>query len=290
MSGRSGSLFVVATPIGNLEDFSPRAARVLKAVNVIAAEDTRHTGKLLAHFGIATPLVSVHEHNERARVPELIARLANGESVALVSDAGTPLVSDPGFLLVRAAHDADIPVVALPGPCAAIAALSVSGLPSDRFVFEGFPPAKSVARRKYFESLKDESRTLIFYESSHRIVESVADMAAVFGDAREAAVARELTKQFETIRAGRLGDLRDWIAADSDQQRGELVVLVRGAVRAEKAELSPETERILKILAHELPLKQAAAIAAEITGEKKNRLYERALGTSARGSGGDSGV
>lgn len=280
MSGRSGSLFVVATPIGNLEDFPPRAVRVLKAVNVVAAEDTRHTGRLFAHFGIATPLVSLHEHNERMRVPELITRLERGESVALVSDAGTPLVSDPGFPLVRAAHDANILVVAVPGPCAAIAALSVSGLPSDRFGFEGFPPAKSIARRKYFESLKDASRTLIFYESSHRIVESIADMAAVFGDARDAVVARELTKQFETVRAGRLGDLRDWIAADSDQQRGELVMLIRGEVSGHR-ELSPETERILEILMRALPLKQAAALAAEITGEKKNRLYGIALEIAA---------
>jgi 16S rRNA (cytidine1402-2'-O)-methyltransferase len=280
-------LFVVATPIGNLEDFAPRAARVLNEVNLIAAEDTRHTGKLLAHFGIATPLVSLHEHNERARVPELIARLERGESMALVSDAGTPLVSDPGFRLVRAAHDANVPVVAVPGPCAAIAALSVSGLPSDRFGFEGFPPPKSVARRKYFESLRDESRTLIFYESSHRIVECVADMAAVFGDAREAVLARELTKQFETVRAARLGELRDWIAADGDQRLGEMVVLVHGAVPAETGELAPETARILNILARELPLKQAAALAAEITGEKKNRLYELALGAAVRSSRDD---
>ncbi len=281
-NGRRGTLFVVATPIGNLEDFAPRAARVLKEVNLIAAEDTRHSGKLLAHFGISTPLVSLHEHNERTRVAALVARLERGESVALVSDAGTPLVSDPGFRFVRAAHDANVPVVAVPGPCAAIAALSVSGLPSDRFGFEGFPPAKSVARRKYLESLKDEARTLIFYESSHRIVECVADMAAVFGDAREAVLARELTKQFETVRTDRLGDLRDWIAADGDQQRGEMVVLVHGAVRAEIGELAPETERILKILARELPLKQAAALAAEITGEKKNRLYDMALAEHAR--------
>lgn len=254
---------------------------------MVAAEDTRHTGKLFAHFGIATPLVSLHEHNERARVPELIARLERGESAALVSDAGTPLVSDPGFPLVRAAHDANIPVFAVPGPCAAIAALSVSGLPSDRFIFEGFPPAKAVARRKFFETLKDESRTLIFYESSHRIVESMADMAAIFGDARASVVARELTKQFETVRAGQLGDLREWVASDCDQQRGELVVLVHGIVRAENPELSGETERILGILARELPLKQAAVLAAEITGEKKNRLYDLALEMSTRNSRGD---
>ncbi len=276
MSNKSGILYVVATPIGNLEDLSPRAVRILSLVDLIAAEDTRHSARLLQHFAITTRMTALHEHNERAKVAPLIEDLRDGRSLALISDAGTPLVSDPGFNLVRAAHAAGIAVVPVPGACAAIAALSASGLPTDRFIFEGFPPVKQAARVSYFQGLRQETRTLIFYESSHRIVESLADMAAVFGPERPAVVARELTKQFETIRAAPLADLGAWVKADPDQQRGEMVVLLAGATLEER-ERDGEAERILRLLLAELPVRQAATLAAQITGQKKNQLYERAL-------------
>lgn len=267
---------MVATPIGNLDDFTPRAQRVLAEADLIAAEDTRHSGKLLAHFGILTPVMAFHEHNEREKADELVAMLGKGRTIALVSDAGTPLVSDPGFRLVRAAQAAGIRVVPVPGACAAIAALSASGLPSDRFAFEGFPPAKTAARRAWYERLAQEPRTLIFYESTHRIVESIEDMVAVFGAGREAVYARELTKQFETVRHATLGELAAWIAAEANQQRGEAVVLVHGATPAEGA-LDENTTHVLRVLLNALPVSQAAALAAEITGRKKNELYELAL-------------
>mgnify|MGYP003483492531 FL=1 len=276
MSNQPGVLYVVATPIGNLDDLSPRALLTLSEVSLIAAEDTRHSSKLLRHFGILTPVIAFHEHNEREKAAELVAYLASGKSVALISDAGTPLVSDPGYRLVRATHAAGIRVVPLPGACAAIVALSASGLPSDRFAFEGFPPVKSAARRAWFEALAGEPRTLIVYESPHRIAESLQDMAAVFGATREAVYARELTKQFETVRHATLGELARWVAEDANQQRGEIVVLVHGAAPA-AAETSDDAARILRILIKELPVSQAAALAAEITGQKKNQLYELAL-------------
>jgi 16S rRNA (cytidine1402-2'-O)-methyltransferase len=267
---------VVATPIGNLDDLSPRALLTLNEVSLIAAEDTRHSSKLLRHFGILTPVTAFHEHNEREKAAELVAFLNSGKSIALISDAGTPLVSDPGYRLVRATHAAGIRVVPLPGACAAIVALSASGLPSDRFTFEGFPPVKSAARRAWFEALASEPRTLIVYESPHRIVESLQDMVAVFGAARETVYARELTKQFETVRHATLGELARWVAEDANQQRGEIVVLIHGAAPA-MAETSEEAARILRILTRELPVSQAAALTAEITGQKKNQLYELAL-------------
>ena len=229
MSNKPGILFVVATPIGNLEDLSPRAARVLAEADLIAAEDTRHSARLMQHFGIGTPMTALHEHNERAKVAELMLWLGSGRSLALISDAGTPLVSDPGFNLVRAAHTEGITVVPVPGPCAAIAALSASGLPPDRFIFEGFPPAKSTARTAFFNGLRQEPRTLIFYESTHRILESLKDMAASFGPERHAVMGRELTKQFETLHSAPLAELCAWLEADKDQQRGEMVILVAGA-------------------------------------------------------------
>ena len=271
-----GVLYVVATPIGNLDDLSPRALLTLNEVALIAAEDTRHSAKLLQHFGILTPVTAFHEHNEREKSAELIAVLTKGKSIALISDAGTPLVSDPGYRLVHAAHAAGIRVVPLPGACAAIAALSASGLPSDRFAFEGFPPVKSAARRTWLEAVAREPRTLIFYESPHRILESLQDMAAVFGATRTAVYARELSKHFETVRHATLGELVEWVGADPNQQRGEIVVLVHGAVPVE-GEAYPEAERILRILTKDLPVSQAAALAAEITGRKKNKLYELAL-------------
>ena len=276
MSNQPGVLYIVATPIGNLDDLSPRALLTLNEVGLIAAEDTRHSAKLLKHFGILTPVMAFHEHNEREETPKLTAVLSKGKSLALISDAGTPLVSDPGYRLVRAAHAAGIRVVPLPGACAAIAALSASGLPCDRFAFEGFPPVRSTARRTWLEALAREPRTLIFYESPHRILESLQDMVAVFGDARAAVYAREISKQFETVRNATLGELVAWVGADPNQQRGEIVVLIHGAVPAE-TETSEDAARILRILVRELPVSQAAALTAEITGLKKNQLYELAL-------------
>lgn len=275
MSNKPGILFVVATPIGNLEDLSPRAARVLAEADLIAAEDTRHSARLMQHFGIGTPMTPLHEHNERAKVAELMLWLGSGRSLALISDAGTPLVSDPGFNLVRAAHTAGITVVPVPGPCAAIAALSASGLPPDRFIFEGFPPAKSAARTAFFNGLRQEPRTLIFYESTHRILESLKDMAASFGPERHAVMGRELTKQFETLHSAPLAELCAWVEADKDQQRGEMVVLVAGAPPQDRG--WEEAQRVLRILLAELPVRQAAALAAQISGQKKNLLYEWAL-------------
>jgi 16S rRNA (cytidine1402-2'-O)-methyltransferase len=276
VSNQPGILYVVATPIGNLEDLSSRAQRTLSDVDLIAAEDTRHSNKLLSHYGILTPITALHEHNEREKAPELIAILGKGKNLALISDAGTPLVSDPGYRLVRAAHEAGIRVAPVPGACAAIVALSASGLPSDRFAFEGFPPTKRAARRAWLERLVFEPRTLIFYESPHRIAESLGEMAATFGDAREAVFARELTKQFETVRHTNLGELAKWVAADANQQRGEIVVLVHGAAPPED-DAGEEAARILRILLRELPVSQAAALTAEITGKKRNQLYELAL-------------
>jgi 16S rRNA (cytidine1402-2'-O)-methyltransferase len=272
-----GTLYVVATPIGNLEDMAPRALRILSEVDLIAAEDTRHSGKLMRHFGIGTRTETIHEHNERNQVPKLVEFLKAGKSIAFVTDAGTPLVSDPGFHLVRASRQAGIPVVPVPGACAAIAALSAAGLPSDRFVFEGFPPAKSAARRAVFEKLREEGRTLIFYESPHRILESLRDMSEIFGPDREAVLARELTKQFETFRSGTLAALRDWLVRETEQQLGEFVILIQGLPRTVQDAAEEEARRVLKILIDELPLSQAASLAAQITGLKKNKLYEYAL-------------
>lgn len=286
----SGILYIVATPIGNLDDMSLRAVQVLKQVEWIAAEDTRHTGKLLAHFGITTRTISLHEHNEEEKVPELVSRLVQGQSLALVSDAGTPLVSDPGFRLVRAAREQDIAVVPVPGPCAAIVALSAAGLPPDRFVFEGFPPARHAARLAYFERLAREERTLVFYESPHRLAESLADMAVAFGREREAVLARELTKKFETIHGDRLGELCDWVAEDENRARGEFVLLVHGAPAEAEREVDAEAERVLRLLLAAMPVKQAAQLAAAITGAKKNALYQRALALTrdADGAGSDA--
>jgi 16S rRNA (cytidine1402-2'-O)-methyltransferase len=266
------TLHVVATPIGNLGDLSPRALDTLRTVAAICAEDTRHTRKLLSHHGLDKPLVALHEHNEDALAERLVARLLAGESLALVSDAGTPLVSDPGFRLVRAARAAGIRVSPLPGPCAFIAALSVAGLPSDRFVFEGFLPAKSGARRERLARLAAETRTLAFYESSHRIEETLADMADAFGGDRRAVVARELTKLFETVLDGPLGVLRDRVAADPDQRRGEFVVLVQGVGDDADARIA-EGRRLYARLGEHLPPSTAAKLAAELSGAPRKALY-----------------
>ncbi len=273
-----GTLYVVATPIGNLDDISARALRVLTQVSLIAAEDTRHSSRLLQHFGIRTPLAACHEHNEREEGGRFIACLLAGEDVALISDAGTPLISDPGYHLVRQARAAQIAVVPVPGACALIAGLSAAGLPSDRFVFEGFLPAKQAARCTRLTAVKHDPRTLIFYEAPHRILESVADMCQVFGPERPAVLARELTKTFETIKDLPLQALHDWIAADTNQQRGESVLLISGYQEPSDApEVSVETQRVLQVLMAELPPKRAAALAAEITGARKKALYQWAL-------------
>lgn len=272
-----GVLYVVATPIGNLEDWSPRAVATLKAVSLVAAEDTRHSGRLLQYFSISTRLVAVHDHNESARVDSLIQQLEAGADIALISDAGTPLISDPGYRLVAAAQRAGLRVVPVPGACAAIAALCAAGLASDRFIFEGFLPAKTVGRRERLQVLVKEPRTLIFYEAPHRIAECLVDMVAVLGAERRVVLARELTKTFETIRQLPLAEMRDWVAADSDQQRGEMVLVLEGAPDSTDAEDWSEADRVLTILLAALPVKQAATLAADITGFKKNALYERAL-------------
>lgn len=256
---------------------TPRAVRLLAEADLIAAEDTRVSRKLLTHFGIATEMVSLHEHNEREQIPRLLAQLRQGKSIALISDAGTPLVSDPGYQLVRAVRAEGIAVAPVPGACAAVAALSASGLPSDRFAFEGFPPAREAARRQYYRERARDPRTLIFYESPHRIEDSLADMAAEFGDGREAAIARELTKKFETIRAGSLKELIAWLAREPAQRRGEFVVLVHGAPTRAEGPTDAEVERVLKLLLAELPTGRASELAAHITGRPRNRLYRLAL-------------
>ena len=268
-----GSLWVVATPIGHRDDFTARAVQTLRQVAVIAAEDTRHSRPLLQHYGIDTPLVALHEHNEREAVDALVQRMLGGESVALISDAGTPLISDPGFRLVRAARAAGVRCAPVPGACAAIAALSVAGLPSDRFVFEGFLPPKSAARRARLQELAGDPRTLIFYESSHRVAESLADMRDVFGGSREAVLARELTKLFETVIGEPLDDLAARVAADPDQQRGECVLLVAGRGEEVDARLA-EGQRVFAILREELPPAKAAKLAAAISGAPRKLLYE----------------
>lgn len=268
----AGRLWVVATPIGNLDDLSARAREVLGRVALIAAEDTRHSAPLLARYGIATRVVALHEHNERDEAERLVARLRGGDDVALISDAGTPLVSDPGFRLVRAARAAGIVVSPVPGACAAIAALSVAGLPSDRFVFEGFLPAKAVARRERLGELAGEARTLVFYESSHRVRECLDDMAAVFGYARPAVLARELTKLFETVIDADLATLVARVAADPNQSRGEFVLLVGGRPEQEDARLA-EGRRVFALLREELPPARAAKLAAAISGAPRKALY-----------------
>ena len=269
---RPGMLHVVATPIGHRDDISARAIETLRRVKVIAAEDTRHTRPLLQHLGIDTPLVALHDHNERTAVDGLVERMRAGDDVALVSDAGTPLISDPGFRLVRAVRAAGLRVSPIPGASAVVAALSVAGLPSDRFIFEGFLSAKAGARRSRLGELAGESRTLIFYESSHRIVESLEDMRDTFGPDREAVIARELTKIFETVLDGPLAGLVERVTADPNQQKGEFVVMVAGREEGEDERLA-EGLRVFAILKDELPPAKAAKMAAAITGAPRKALY-----------------
>lgn len=271
-ASHSGTLHVVATPIGNLGDLSPRALETLRGVAAICAEDTRRTRQLLSHFGLDTPLLALHEHNEADVAARLVARLQGGESLALVSDAGTPLVSDPGFRLVRAARAAGVRVSPVPGPCAFVAALSVAGLPSDRIAFEGFLPAKAGARRERLALLASEPRTLAFYESSHRIADTLADLRDAFGAARPAVLARELTKLFETVLDGSLGELAERVAGDLDQRKGEFVVLVQGVGDDTEARIV-EGRRLYARLGEHLPPSTAAKLAAELTGAPRKALY-----------------
>lgn len=272
----SAQLFVVATPIGHLDDISYRAIEVLKSVSLIAAEDTRTSMQLLKHFNISTPLTACHDHNESNKIDQLIQRLLNGENMALISDAGTPLISDPGFKFVRAAQEHNIRVIPVPGACAAIAALSAVGLPSDRFSFEGFLPSKQSQRLLNLEKLKDETQTMIFYEAPHRILECVKDMANVFGADRPVGFAREITKTFETIRKMTLGELIEFIAKDANQQKGEIVLVVGGAT-VEKDMDQEKLDKLLLRLLQNLSVKAASQLAADLTGIKKKVAYQRAL-------------
>jgi 16S rRNA (cytidine1402-2'-O)-methyltransferase len=276
-----GRLYVVATPIGNLGDLSARARETLASAALIAAEDTRHTGVLLKAFGIATPMISLHDHNEAQRAPELVERLRGGETVALVSDAGTPAISDPGFDLVRACAAAGIEVVAVPGPCALVAALSIAALPTDRFCFEGFLPARGAARRARLREVSSERRTLVFYESPHRIDETLVDCAEHLGSTREAVLAREITKLHESLYRGSLAQLADRAKSDADLSRGEIVLVIAGATPEVAAQGDDghggALDRALKVLLEELPLKQAAHLAARIAAVRDNEAYKRAL-------------
>jgi len=273
----AGKLYVVATPIGNLGDISARALAVLAHADLVAAEDTRTTGHLLAHHGIAAKLVALHEHNEAARAAELVARMQAGKTIALVSDAGTPGISDPGALLVARAMGAGIAVCPIPGANAAVAALSAAGLSAPHFLFYGFLPVKPAGRRKALEALRELPYALVFYEAPHRVTECVADLGATLGAEREIVIARELTKLFETIHRCRLDQAGDWLAADLNRQRGEFVLIVSGAREERQEGLPAEAERVLRLLLAELPLKQSTALAAAITGARKNELYARAL-------------
>jgi 16S rRNA (cytidine1402-2'-O)-methyltransferase len=275
-SNQSGTLYVVATPIGNLADMVPRAVHTLQSVSVIACEDTRHSKKLLEHFSINTPCIAYHDHTDEKSAYKILNRLADGDDVALISDAGTPLISDPGYRLVAQARTQDIPVIPIPGACAAISALSVSGLPTDKFRFVGFLPAKSTQRQKVLETLKSVSDTLVFYEAPHRICAALNDLLEVFGSERIAFMAREISKTFETYLYGTIEELLVQVSADSNQQRGEIVLVLAGNT-ASKENLSADAEKILKLLIKELPLAKAASLAAKITGDDKKQLYQLAL-------------
>lgn len=272
-----GTLYVVATPIGNLGDMTIRGLETLKTVDAIAAEDTRHTSGLLSHFGISKKLIAVHEHNEHQSAEKLLKQLQAGENIALVTDAGTPGISDPGAVVVDLVRKAGVKVVPIPGASAVIAALSASGITQNGFHFHGFLPASGAARRKVLESLKSQTVTLVFYEAPHRIVECVEDLASVLGNERRLTFARELTKTFETFYTCAAGEASAWLQADTNQQRGEFVLLVEAAAEKESEEIPEETVRVLKLLLADLPLKQAVKLATEITHEKKNVLYEFAL-------------
>jgi len=271
------TLYIVPTPIGNLGDITQRALSVLQSVDLIAAEDTRHTGLLLQHFAINARLFALHDHNEQQKAETLLAKLQEGQSIALVSDAGTPLINDPGYHLVRVCREAGIRVVPLPGPCAAIAALSAAGLPSDRFCYEGFLPAKTKGRCDALKAIEQETRTLIFYESTHRLLDSLEDICAVLGESRYVVLARELTKTWESIHGAPVGELLAWVKEDENRRKGEMVLIVEGFKVLSDDALPADALRTLALLQTELPLKKAAALTAEIHGVKKNALYKYAL-------------
>ncbi|TNV19590.1 16S rRNA (cytidine(1402)-2'-O)-methyltransferase [Buttiauxella sp. B2] len=278
----ASTLYIVPTPIGNLGDITQRALSVLQSVDLIAAEDTRHTGLLLQHFAINARMFALHDHNEQQKSETLLAKLKEGQSIALVSDAGTPLINDPGYHLVRTCREAGIRVVPLPGPCAAIAALSAAGLPSDRFCYEGFLPAKSKGRRDALKAIEQEPRTLIFYESTHRLLDSLDDICAVLGESRYVVLARELTKTWESIHGAPIGELAAWVKEDENRRKGEMVLIVEGFKAPADDALPADALRTLALLQTELPLKKAAALAAEIHGVKKNALYKYALENSEK--------
>ena len=271
------TLYVVPTPIGNLGDITQRALAVLGSVDLIAAEDTRHTGLLLQHFAINAQLFALHDHNEQSKADILIAKLKDGHSIALVSDAGTPLINDPGYHLVRRCREEGIRVIPLPGACAAITAMSAAGLPSDRFCYEGFLPAKTKSRCDTLRSLEEEPRTLIFYESTHRLLDSLQDMVTVWGPERYVVLARELTKTWENIKGAPVGELLAWVKEDEVRRKGEMVLIVGGHKVQSDDAIPSEALRTLALLQKELPLKKAAALTAEIHGVKKNALYKYAL-------------
>ncbi|MEO9944195.1 16S rRNA (cytidine(1402)-2'-O)-methyltransferase [Paraglaciecola sp.] len=272
----SGTLFIVATPIGNLEDITHRALRILGEVDLVAAEDTRHSQKLLQHYSIATRLISLHDHNEAQRSKQLIEKLTQGENIALISDAGTPLISDPGYGFVNQCRMAGIKVVPLPGPCAAITALCAAGLATDKFKFEGFLPVKAMAKQQALQKLLVETMTTVFYESPRRVVDTVKQVITELGSEREMVLAKELTKTFETFHSGTAQACLNWLEADTNHQRGEFVLMVAGE-KPNQSEVPAEAINLLKLLMNELPLKKASAITAEQFGLKKNQLYQLGL-------------
>ena len=278
MDNSTGILYIVATPIGNLQDITQRALETLAQVDLIAAEDTRHSGLLLSHYGIKKPFFALHDHNEQQKADLLVEKLKQGRHIALISDAGTPLISDPGFHLVRKCRQAEIKVVPLPGACAAITALCASGVASDRFCFEGFLPAKSKARRDKLQNRAKEDRTLIFYESTHRILETLADAETVLGTERYIVLAREITKTWETIRGDTVANLRQWLSEDPNRTKGEMVLIIEGYTTTDDKEtFSSQSVKALELISKELPLKKAATIVAELYGYKKNALYQFGL-------------
>lgn len=278
MTDLTGILYIVATPIGNLQDITHRALDTFAQVDLIAAEDTRHSGLLLSHYGIKKPFFALHDHNEQEKAHILVEKLKQGSHIALISDAGTPLISDPGFHLVRQCREAGIRVVPLPGACAAITALCASGIASDRFCFEGFLPAKSKARKDKLENIAEEDRTLIFYESTHRILDTLEDMQSVLGEERYIVLAREITKTWETITGNTIKNLREWLLEDPNRTKGEMVLIVEGKPKSDNnEEISPQAVKAFELIAEELPLKKAAAIVAELYGYKKNALYQFGL-------------
>lgn len=267
----SGNLFLAATPIGNLKDITLRALEVLEQVDLIAAEDTRHSSKLLQHYNIKTPIISLHDYNEVKRSQFICEQLRIGKNVALISDAGTPLVSDPGYHLVKVVKEQGFQIIPVPGACAAIAALSVAGLPTDKFIFEGFLPAKSNQQLQHLKELIDEKRTIVFYESPHRLLKTIKNMLTVFGNDRYVVIAKELTKTFETVYGNTLIEVQNWLLAKQERQKGEFVILAKGTEK--NVEINSEVLRILKLAAKNLPSKQAAKLVAEMTGTNKNQLY-----------------